>query len=351
MTKLITMTAFAERLRSARKMKGWSLQDLADAMPASISKQALSKYESGAMQPASDTLIALSGALGVKPEYFFREASIELPEPEFRKSNALSAKEIDSIKEKVKEFLERYIEVERFLNIKESFTHPLKEDIIRNEQDADKAALKLLEAWKLGLDPIPNVLEMLENRGVRLMEIEAPDAFDGMSTRVGDIPIIIINSNYAVERKRFTALHELGHIVLSMHKSADKEKICHAFAGAMLLPGDTPQRLLGDKRNNIAMGELVSIKEQFGISVQATMMRAYSKGIISSAVLNRFFRSIASNKKEEGLGAFAGKEKSYRFEHLVFRLAAEDVVSLSKAAGLAGLRLAEFRDRLDAYGK
>jgi Zn-dependent peptidase ImmA (M78 family) len=99
------------------------------------------------------------------------------------------------------------------------------------------------------------------------------------------------------------------------------------------------------------MGELVSIKEQFGISVQATMMRAYLKGIISHATLNRFFRSIASNKKEEGLGSFAGKEKTYRFEHLVFRLAAEDIVSLSKAANLAGMRLAEFRDKLDAYSK
>jgi Zn-dependent peptidase ImmA (M78 family) len=345
------MIAFAKRLRSARKMKGWSLQDLADAMAAEISRQALNKYEAGTMKPGSETLISLSKALGVKPVYFLRESSIELPEVEFRKTNALSAKNIDSIKERVKEYLERYLEAERFLNIKENFRHPLKNDIIRTEHDADKAAAKLLKAWQLGLNAIPNVLEMLEDQGVRLMEIDAPDAFDGMSTYVGDIPVIIINRNYAVERKRFTALHELGHLVLSIPKNADKERICHAFAGAMLLPDDTPQRLLGEKRNNIAMGELISIKEQFGISVQATMMRAHLKGIIDSAALNRFFRSIAKNKKEEGLGSYAGKEKSYRFEHLVFRLAAEDIVSLSKAADLAGIRLAEFRERLDAYGQ
>jgi Zn-dependent peptidase ImmA (M78 family)/DNA-binding XRE family transcriptional regulator len=345
------MSSFGERLRSARKMKGWSLQDLADNMPANISKQSLSKYESGDMKPSSDMLIALSKALGVKPEYFFRESSIELPEPEFRKDHSLSAKEIESIEERVKEFLERYLETEQFLNIRENFINPLKKDVIHNEHDADKAAVKLLKGWQLGFDPIPSVLEMLENRGVRIMEIDGPEAFDGMSTYAGDIPVIIINRNYAIERKRFTALHELGHLVLQIAKGADKEKICHAFAGAMLLPDDTPQRLLGEKRNNIAMGELVSIKEQFGISVQATMMRAYLKGIISSATLNRFFRSIASNKKEEGLGSFAGKEKTYRFEHLVFRLAAEDIVSLSKAANLAGMRLAEFRDKLDAYSK
>jgi transcriptional regulator with XRE-family HTH domain len=39
------MNAFAKRLKSARKMKGWSLQDLADNAPISITKQALNKYE------------------------------------------------------------------------------------------------------------------------------------------------------------------------------------------------------------------------------------------------------------------------------------------------------------------
>jgi predicted HTH domain antitoxin len=57
---------------------------------------------------------------------------------------------------------------------------------------------------------------------------------------------------------------------------------------------------------------------------------------------------MAGNKKESGLGSFAGKEKSYRFDHLVFRLAAEDIVSLSKAANLAGKKLAIFREELDA---
>lgn len=57
---------------------------------------------------------------------------------------------------------------------------------------------------------------------------------------------------------------------------------------------------------------------------------------------------ISSNKKEQNLGNFVGKEKSYRFEHLVFRLAAEEIVSISKAANLAGLKLSEFREKLDA---
>lgn len=78
------------------------------------------------------------------------------------------------------------------------------------------------------------------------------------------------------------------------------------------------------------------------------MMRTQLKGIIDKNAALRFWKSISGNKKENGLGSFPGKEKSYRFKHLVFRLAAEDIVSLSKAANLAGMKLAAFREELDA---
>lgn len=127
--------------------------------------------------------------------------------------------------------------------------------------------MKLIKSWKLGFDPIPNVIEILKDNGVRVVEIDADNEFDGLSSFVGEIPVVVINKNYVVERKRFTALHELGHLVLNIDASADKEKICHAFAAALLLPDDSLEKLIGKTRNNIAPGELVSIKEQFGISV------------------------------------------------------------------------------------
>ena len=342
------MKAFAERLKSARKMKGWSLQELADHQGINITKQALNKYEQNLMKPTAEVLIALSKALDVRPDYFMKESTIELAPVEFRKKAKLSSKQIDSIKEKVKDLLERYLEVEQLLNIAIAFFNPIKDIEIQEVEHVEDAALLLISEWNLGYDPISNVIEMLEDHGVKVIEMDAPDEFDGLSTFVGNIPVVVVNKNYTVERKRFTALHELGHLVLNIAEDADKERICHAFAGALLLPDNCLEKLIGEKRNNIAPGELVSIKEQFGISVQAIMMRAQLKGIIDKNAASRFWRTMAGNKKEEGLGSFAGREKSYRFEHLVFRLAAEDVVSMSKAANLAGVKLAAFKEQLDA---
>lgn len=342
------MEQFAERLKSARKMKGWSLQELADNTDHSITKQALNKYEQNTMKPSGTVLLALAKALDIKPNYFLKTSTIQLAPVEFRKKAKLTVKQEESIKEQVKDVLERYLEVEGLLNINTKFNNPIKNKVITAVEDVEEATLKLITSWHLGYDPIPNVLEMLEDNAIKVIEIDAPDEFDGLSTFVGAIPVVVVNKNYTIERKRFTALHELGHIVLDIEEGADKERICHAFAGAMLLPDDCLERLIGEKRNNIAMGELVSIKEQFGISVQAIMMRASLKGIIDKNAAARFWQIMRRNKKEEGLGSFAGREKSYRFEHLICRLAAEEIVSLSKAANLAGIKMAALRDILDA---
>lgn len=341
------MKSFAERLKSARKMKGWSMQELVNQLSTNISRQALHKYETGAMLPSGDVLISLAKVLDVKPDYFMQEP-ISLGAVEFRKKSRLSVRQVDMVKEKVKDFLQRYLEVEELLNINITFNNPIADELISDIHEVEAAVNELLIKWNLGFNAIPNVIEMLEEKGVRVIEIDAPEAFDGLSTFVNDIPVVVINQHFTVERKRFTALHELGHLILNIEEGADKEKICHAFAGAMLLPADSLEALIGEKRNNIAPGELISIKEQFGISIQAIIKRAELKGIISKASAERFWRSISGNKKEVGLGAYTGKEKSYRFEHLVFRLAAEDVVSMSKAANLAGMKMADFRDHLEA---
>jgi transcriptional regulator with XRE-family HTH domain len=193
------MNAFAERLKSARKMKGWSLQELADNITIPISKQALNKYEQNLMKPTGEVLIALAKAVGVKPDYFLRESKVELGAVEFRKKAKLTLKQEESIKEKVRDFLERYLEVEQLLNIETKFSNPIKKIIISHVEDVEAAALKLIDSWKLGYDPIPNVIEMLEANGIRVIEMDALEEFDGLSTFVDEIPVVVINKNYSVE--------------------------------------------------------------------------------------------------------------------------------------------------------
>ena len=66
---------FGERLKSARKMAGLSLQELAESMIKPVSRQAINKYEQGRMMPDSEILLSLASALKVRPDYLFREST------------------------------------------------------------------------------------------------------------------------------------------------------------------------------------------------------------------------------------------------------------------------------------
>jgi transcriptional regulator with XRE-family HTH domain len=92
MPKNTDLIDFGNRLKSARKMSGLSMEDLVQKAGGVVTKQSISKYEKGMMKPTSDVLIRLATALGVKPEYFFRHTSIELSGIQFRKRAKLSAK-------------------------------------------------------------------------------------------------------------------------------------------------------------------------------------------------------------------------------------------------------------------
>ncbi len=338
---------FGSRLSAARKMSGLSLQQLADKLGNVITKQSLNKYELGLMKPDSELLIQISNLLGVTIDYFFRENTVELNGVEFRKRTKLSNLQENAIKQKTVEFLERYFELENILDITTTFVNPLKPHSICSLEDIEVQSLALRQTWELGLNPISNVIEMLEDNHIKVFEIEAPESFDGLSAHVNGRPIIVINKSFDLVRRRFTALHELAHILLTFDPSLDEkhiEKYCHAFAGAFLIPKGRFLEEFTHRRSHISLEELKYIKRYYGISIQATMARAKNLHIISDLAYKSFhinFSKLGYRKNEPG--QYIGTEDSMRFKQLLYRAAAEELISLSKAAALNNQNLSQFR--------
>lgn len=336
----------SNRLKTARLLAGLSLRQLEEALSFKVTYNSINKYENGLMQPDKSTILELATILKVTPKWFFELDTIELGEINFRKQSSLTKREIVFIEEKTKYKLQRYIETKNLLHITETFYNPIAGKMIKFPYEAEEMAQFVRNEWSLGTNPIPNVIEMLEENGVKVIEINASGKFDGFSTCLDDkIPIAVINESFKVERKRFTALHELGHLMMEIRIDdlKEKKKACHRFAGALLFPEKEVRKNLGDRRSNIALGELVAIKEEYGISVQAIMRRVLDLGIISSSAYKQFGIRIASNRKEEGLGSYPGEEKSTRLLQMVFRLFAERVIDEAKAASLSGVSSSVFR--------
>ena len=186
---------FAKRLKSARVRAGMSQDELVHRMDNIVSKNSISKYEKAEMLPDSKVLVALAKALDVKTDYFFREFKVEIENIEFRKKR-LGVKKVNAIKEKVIDNVERYLELEQFLGLTSTFENPIVSLKINSKNDVENAVNHLLEGWKIGYNALPNVIDLLEDKHIKVIEIDAPAEFDGFSGWAdGTFPVIVLNQN------------------------------------------------------------------------------------------------------------------------------------------------------------
>lgn len=348
------MIHFPERLLAARKMRGWSLEELSHQMGEyKISIQALNKFEKGELPLSEEVLFHLCDALDVKHDFFYRTTKVELEKVNFRKLDTFPVKMQDKLIAQTRDFVERYLELEELLNITPKFNvRKYTGYKIKSAEEVEEAARFIRKEWKLGSGPLYNVVELLEDQYIKVFEMNEEDGFQGMSTILQKkIAVIVLNKNQQISntRKRFTALHELGHIVMDIENLPERiqEEYCHRFAGAMLLPKEKLLEEIGSpKRTKILLGELGQLKKQYGISISAILFRLKDCGVISStfcySMMNDMRRHEIFEREPEEFD-YRGEEKSNRFLQLLLRGISMELISTSKAAALYNQKLAEFR--------
>jgi len=338
-----------QRLYRARKAAGLSLRDL--AVMVDLSHAAIKKYEDEQSTPSSPILIKLSRALNVRTEYFFRPETIALDGIEYRKRSTLPKKRLDAITHEVIDQIERRIELENLfpqLPTKAFYAVEGLPVIIAEMAQIEGVADRVREAWDLGSDPIPDLIDVLETNGVRVFMIEADteSKFDGLAARVNGKPIVVVGRHWPGDRQRFTLAHELGHLMFEgrLTPELDEEMACNRFAGAFLFPQVSVLQELSRHRNSIEPKELGLLKEEFGLSMAGILYRARDLGIISPAYREeqaKLFRIKGWYLKEPGCDY--PTEKAHIFEQLVFHALAEEYIGESKAAELMNMPLQQFR--------
>ncbi len=100
-----------------------------------------------------------------------------------------------SVEEKAKEICERHFELENLIDPIEKTEYFTYDKVIDNADDAENAAMKLREVWELGYDPIPDVVEMLEDKGYKVIELDVPGGFDGMKADIDGKKIIVLKKS------------------------------------------------------------------------------------------------------------------------------------------------------------
>jgi Zn-dependent peptidase ImmA (M78 family)/DNA-binding XRE family transcriptional regulator len=342
--------AIGAKIKQARKLRSLSQRDLAKRLP--VSDQTVSKYEREESLPDSTRLMEIADALDVDLSYFLRAPRVGDIEPAYRteRSNLIKVKEKDALIERIRNWLERYLEVESILHFDDlSFEWPdgLPREVASLD-DVEDAALALRDAWKIGRDPIETLTERLEDKALRVGSLEAPDAFDAcafVAAVNGGTPVIVFNEDRSGDRQRFTIAHELGHLVLDVQGGLSEEKACHRFSGAFLVPRDIFVQDVGEQRKKVSLRELELLKEKYGIGMQALIDRMRDLGIVNKHYAGRLsdWFEDSGHKKEEP-GEPVPREHPQRFERMIEHALAEDLISKRRAAEL----LDRDADRLSA---
>lgn len=345
---------FGQRLRLARKRAGLSMQALAACMTPSVSAQAISKYEAGKMMPSSAVLVGLGKALSVSLDFLLGGQVEALESVEWRKHSTASAQDRAMAEAVVIEKLENYLAIEDILDL-----HPdddpfaaLRVDNVADEEAIEKKAHEVRLEWKLGIDPIPSMTALLEDKGFKVIEADLPERINGLAChveRVDGAPteVVVVSRHTNVERKRFSLAHELAHRIITgtSGEVLRKERAMDHFAGAFLIPREHLVEEAGRNRQSIIWKEIMRLKHTYGVSAAAMLMRLGQVGILSKSAVGYAFRTYAKKWRREepepiGSGeGFAAFEKPQRFERLVWRAIGEKMISPVRAAQMLGLPL------------
>ena len=333
-----------ERLRLARLSARLSLRVLSDRIQNRVSPQAISKYERNEITPSSGVLAELSVALNVSADYLTGNPRIVLQSIDFRTKTITSKREQKHVSALVSHMLERYLAIEEMLglpSVKWDVPRWAPYPVVSDVSEVERAANALRQDWGLGLSPIPNVAELLEDRGVKVF-FHQPLDLDGLTAHVRldgmpDAYVIVVNDSDWGERQRFTIAHEIGHMVLDVSQGIDMEKAANRFAGAFLMPEDVLWTKLGKRRSSIGWDELIDLKQVCGASFQAITYRCKDLGIISPTLMGQMFEKFADYgwRSHPYREAFARQsERSGRFARLCRRALWERALSTSRAAEL-----------------
>jgi len=335
-----------ERIHAARKAQGLSLRALAERV--GLSHEMIRRYERGEATPDGATLIKIADALERNLDYFFRPALLGEIKPAFRLKRKLPARQRAAILAQVQDWLERYLLIESILGLEtrfefpEGFPYP-----VRQMEDVEDAAVALRNTWQLGLDPIANLTELLEERGLRVGMLLGFEAFDGCAF-IGSHrqPVLMYAEGCPGDRQRFSIAHELGHLMLRVESDLDEEKVANRFAGAFLAPKPSVLREITELGNMLTLSELMRLKQKYGMSMQAWIHRLRELQLISKESASRTFKLFRERgwlKTEPGTPY--PPESPRRFLSLVLAAYEEEVITTSRASELLNLSYHEFYNR------
>ncbi|MGH2486743.1 MAG: ImmA/IrrE family metallo-endopeptidase [Ktedonobacterales bacterium] len=283
------------RVRQARELNRLTQAELAHEV--GVAQTTIAHIESARFQPAPELVRSLSMRLGVPETFFERIDPPQFPDGSLRFRGHADLALVD--KREAQRIVEVVFEASALMakRVRNKITLSIPQ---LSEEPMGAAEAARFARGVLGLSPdapIPNVIRLLEQSGVLVfalpVRLEGRDAYScwmgattlWTATQVRR-PVIVLSGGVPTDRLRFSAAHELGHLV--MHQvvhgtSKELEEEANTFAAEFLMPEDSIREEIVPP---VTLTELAALKMRWRVSIQALVARAYELNIISKRQYN-----------------------------------------------------------------
>ena len=290
------------RLTQARHLTGFTKREVADAI--GVTPAAVGQYEAG-MRPRPELINALAETLDVPPAFFLigrPHARLDASMAHFRSLRSTRAAQRAKAAAYVEQLWELTYSLEKRVQL------PLVdlpgfsggESLPSSEIPVHPpAAARMLRAsWHLGEGPVRHLIRTMEAHGIvtALVPFDEPDVarVDAFSTSRLPRPIVLLTPDRAkdVYRHRFTAAHELGHLILHGDIAPgdyQQEREADSFAAEFLTPAVSVRRHLSTRIN---FATLMDVQRTWGVSVKSLIYRHRELGLISESAASRAYQRL-----------------------------------------------------------
>lgn len=297
------------RLTQARRLAGLTKKEVAERL--GVTPAAVGQYETGVSRPRPDLLPQMAKVLDVPVEFFIAgrpSQRLDASMAHFRSLRSTPKAQ----RERALAFAEQVWELTYALERRVQLppvelpgyaggeVHPG----VALPSEPTAAAQELRRQWGLGDGPVTHLVRRMEAHGIVVVlpaEADAAaatvDAFSSRSAR----PLVVLTRNRAndVYRHRFTAAHELGHLVLHGDATGDsrQEREADAFAAEFLTPQASILPLLPRRMD---LGQLAGLRRTWGVSVHSLVYRCRELGLVSDATASRTYQRLRALDGQPG---------------------------------------------------
>lgn len=301
---LATLSANLRRVRTSRKLTQSEL-----AEQAGLSREGYRRIEDGIVEPRVDSLRRVASILGVRVEELLVPVR-ELKAVRFRAQKRMTSRE--DLLANVSRWLDDYKELEQLLGKSvEDRLRKVSKDL-RASKSRDPAAAAAAARRALGLkdgDSIRDICGLLEDHGIKVFTPAlASEGFFGLSVATADGgPAVVVNrwDRISVERRIFTAIHELGHLLLHLdaydvaeaEEDEQQENEANLFAAQFLMPDVLFDQEWEEARGLGLVDRVFKVKRIFRVSWKTVVYRIASRSDDPGKVWSSFY---AAYKRETG---------------------------------------------------